>query len=63
VSRRDALLDFHGVSRTVLEARIRVLVRLLDEILDHPDVRDALYTDIQDLIDRAVESLIVRERG
>jgi len=47
----------------VLEARIRVLVRLLDEILDHPDVRDALYTDIQDLIDRAVESLIVRERG
>ena len=53
---REELLQFSGVSRTVLEARIVMLVKLLDEI-------DADCSQTQDLINRVIQAQLERENG
>lgn len=59
----DGLLEFTGISRTVLETRIRMLVRLLDKIEKHPDIRGELFLDIHTLIEQDVRTQLAHENG
>lgn len=52
---RPDLLKFDGISRTVLEARITVLVRLLDAI------EAQLSPDDRERVHRAVREQLARE--
>jgi len=51
---RADLLKFDGVSRTVLEARITVLVRYIDSVENRlsPEDRETLHRAVREQLDR-----------
>lgn len=51
---RPSLLEFTGISRTVLEARIAVLVRLIDAVEDRlsPEDRERIHCAVRAQLDR-----------
>jgi hypothetical protein len=53
---RNELLEFSGISRSVLEARLRMLVKLLDAL--DPSLEPAE----RELVDQAVNEQLKRER-